>query len=129
MRLRIGRSLRPLDPLRLSQRCQPLLAALDGDSARAALQAHRLAAIAVQQQMHVAALGCFAVVGLARSLGGRVCATGAWDWEAHSAPLGLFVRGHRLMMQPAFAVVFWCGPERQQSGLAVLEEGHLAMRR
>ena len=40
-----------------------------------------------------------------------------------------FVAGHMLMMQPAFAVVFWCEPERQQSGLAVLEEGHLAMRR
>ena len=39
------------------------------------------------------------------------------------------LRGHMLMMQPAFAVVFWCEPERQQSGLAVLEEGHLAMRR
>ena len=37
--------------------------------------------------------------------------------------------GLLLMMQPAFAVVFWCGPERQQSGLAVLEEGHRAMRR
>ena len=39
------------------------------------------------------------------------------------------LRGHRLMMQPAFSVVFWCEPERQQSGLAVLEEGHRAMRR
>ena len=39
------------------------------------------------------------------------------------------LRGHMLMMQPAFAVVFLCEPERQQSGLAVLEEGHLAMRR
>ena len=39
------------------------------------------------------------------------------------------LRGHMLMMQPAFAVVFWCEPERQQSGLAVLEEGHRAMRR
>ena len=39
------------------------------------------------------------------------------------------LRGHMLMTQPAFAVVFWCEPERQQSGLAALEEGHLAMRR
>ena len=40
------------------------------------------------------------------------------------------LRGRLLvMMQHAFSVVFWCGPERQQSGLAVLEEGHRAMRR
>ena len=68
MRLRIGRSLRTLDPLRLSQRCQPLLAGFDGDAARgAALQAHRLAAIAIQRQVHIASLWRAAVIRLARA--------------------------------------------------------------
>ena len=73
--------------------------------------------------------GGLAACTAARRGAWHVFSARAWDWEAHSAPLGLFVRGHMLMMQPAFAAVFWCEPERQQSGLAVLEEGHRAMRR
>ena len=94
------------------------------------LERYRLTAQSIQRLDRAKGAVRAGVGGLARNwCAGHVFSARAWDWEAHSAPLGLFVRGHMLMMQPAFAVVFWCGPERQQSGLAVLEEVHLAMRR
>ena len=108
-----------------------LLPALDSNRACGArCQRYRLTAKSIQRLDGAKGAVRAGVGGLSpRLCAWHVFSARAWDWEAHSAPLGLFVRGHMLMMQPAFAVVFWCGPERQQSGLAVLEEGHRAMRK